>query len=76
MKIIIDFKKGIGQVEKDIQRMEKMELFFQKLNMEIVNNLIWDKEYQQAFLLIKAKMIPNNIKWSELNSGKMELELW
>ena len=76
MKIIIDFKKGIGQVEKDIQRLEKMELFFQKPNNEIINNLIWENEYQQAFLLIKAKMIPNNIKWSELNNGKMELELW
>ena len=76
MKIIIDFKKGIGQVEKDIQRMEKMELFFQKPNHEIINNLIWDNEYQQAFLLIKAKMIPNNIKLSKLENGKMELELW
>ena len=76
MKIIIDFKKGIGQVEKDIQRLEKMELFFQKPNNETINNLIWDNEYQQAFLLIKAKMIPNNIKLSKLENGKMELELW
>lgn len=76
MKIIIDFKKGIGQVEKDINKMEKMELFFQKPNYEIINNLIKEKEYQQTFLLIKAKMIPNNIKWSELNNGKMEVELW
>ena len=76
MKIIIDFKKGIGQFEKDMQKMEKMELFFQKPNYEIINNLIWENEYQQAFLLIKAKMIPNNIKLSKLENWKMELELW
>ena len=76
IKIDFDYKKfGFSQIEKDIQRLEKIELF-KNLNLDKINKFILNEDYNALFIELKEKINRDNIKWVEFSKSKMEVETW